>query len=126
MQLYMTIIDYNLHFSPFIIFSLRFVILFFTILIIIGTFYTELRKNKDLSLDDRCDDFGECKKFTFIHDTLTSKQLAIADKFWSCFDIQKNYEFIMSSSLGKDSLEPIHGIRTIGILWIIVGMKSLC
>lgn len=92
------------------------------ILITIGTFYTEVRKNKDLSLN-RCDDFGECKKFTFVHDSLTKKQFAIADKFWSCFALQKNYKFIMSSSLGKDSLEPIHGIRTFGIFWIIVGMK---
>lgn len=99
----------------------RYMILFFSILITIGTFYTEMRKSSKLSsLVDPNDD---CKKFTFVHENLTKKQFALADKFWSCFSLHKNYEFIMSPNLGKDSLEPIHGIRAFGIFWIIIGMS---
>lgn len=76
-----------------------------------------MRKDKELEKDD-------CKKFTFVHDNFTKKQKAFADKFWSCFALQKNYKFIMSTDLGKDSLNPIHGIRTLGMLLIIIGKKK--
>jgi hypothetical protein len=56
------------------------------------------------------------------HSALT-KRKAAADRFWFCFSLQKNYKFIMSPELGKDSLPVIHGMRTIGIFWIIIGKQ---
>jgi hypothetical protein len=54
------------------------------------------------------------------HTALKSKKAA-ADRFWFCFSLQKNYKFIMSPKLGRDSLPVIHGMRSIGIFWIIIG-----
>jgi hypothetical protein len=87
---------------------------------VIGTIYTELRKNENQSSDGISEDFKTCKKFTF-NKLRENKQLVSFDKFWSCFAFQKNYNFIMSPNLGNESLEPIHGLRVYGMMWILIG-----
>lgn len=42
-------------------------------------------------------------------------------RLFSCFSISKNIGIITSKSVGQDSIEVIHGIRAIGIIWIISG-----
>lgn len=42
-------------------------------------------------------------------------------RLFSCFSISKNVAIITSKSVGQDSIEAIHGIRAIGIVWIIAG-----
>jgi hypothetical protein len=45
----------------------------------------------------------------------------VAEKFWECFSLDKNFKFIMSAKISKKSIAPIHGIRALGALWIILG-----
>lgn len=45
----------------------------------------------------------------------------IAEKFWKCFSLKENFQFIMSTKISKSSIAPIHGIRALGALWIIAG-----
>lgn len=42
-------------------------------------------------------------------------------RLFTCFSISKNISIITSKSVGQDSIEVIHGMRAIGIIWIISG-----
>lgn len=45
---------------------------------------------------------------------------SVAEKFWECFSLKENFGFIISTKINKKSIAPIHGIRALGALWIIV------
>jgi hypothetical protein len=47
-------------------------------------------------------------------------KVSVAEKFWECFSLRENFSFIMSTKINKKSIAPIHGIRALGALWIIV------
>ncbi|XP_031618020.1 nose resistant to fluoxetine protein 6-like [Contarinia nasturtii] len=51
----------------------------------------------------------------------TKRTNSIIERFLSCFCIVKNSEIITTESLGTDSIEVIHGMRAIGMIWIIAG-----
>ncbi|KAG5676993.1 hypothetical protein PVAND_006784 [Polypedilum vanderplanki] len=107
-------------------------ILTFGILVTLGTFYTALTRNmkevngfilnniSNLSNNENIITKNLDLTSKLKHTTIKTKKL-VADRFWFCFSLQKNYKFIMSPNLGKDSLPVIHGMRTIGIFWIIIG-----
>lgn len=50
-----------------------------------------------------------------------SPKPSVFANFWSCFSLKHNTNFILETKLNKSSIAPIHGIRTIGMLWIIAG-----
>ncbi|XP_055322373.1 nose resistant to fluoxetine protein 6-like isoform X2 [Sitodiplosis mosellana] len=51
----------------------------------------------------------------------TKMSNSFIDRFFSCFCIVKNSEIITTESLGTDSIEVIHGMRALGMVWIIAG-----
>lgn len=120
--------------------------IFFGSLVTLGTIYTSLTRqkkskrkvvgnnknnknndnnnNNNNDNDEQCctkNDFSTKINLHYFNFDELKKKKKIADRFWHCFALQKNNAFIMSSRLSKDSLPPIHGIRTFGILWIIIG-----
>lgn len=49
------------------------------------------------------------------------KKPGFFDKFIMSFSLKRNSKIITTSSLGNDSIESIHGLRALGMCWIIVG-----
>lgn len=108
----------------------RAVLVVFIGLVTFGTLYTALTRsineNKQIIRNNSegfCTktNFGISININYLNYEELKRKKRVADRFWHCFALQKNNKFIMSSKLSKDSLPPIHGIRTIGILWIIIG-----
>jgi hypothetical protein len=109
-------------------------VIIFGSLVTLGTIYTSLTRqrkskrkgtihNNNNNIEQCCtkNDFSTKINLHYLNFDELKKKKKIADRFWHCFALQKNNAFIMSSRLSKDSLPPIHGIRTFGILWIIIG-----
>lgn len=94
------------------------IIVTFSLLAIIGTIFMNNLHNKrnrtkssylpSLKLDDD-------KKLK------ARLKSTVAEKFWECFSVTSNGSFIISTKLSKNSIQPIHGIRALGALWIFAG-----
>lgn len=93
------------------------IIVTFSSLSIIGTFFTNDLKKKRNRLNSSY-------LPTLKHDEKMLKARLkenVFEKFWECFSLRSNGNFIMSTKLSKNSIQPIHGIRALGALWIFAG-----
>lgn len=97
-------------------FICRVIIMAFSSLAIVGTAFMNDLKNKRNRM-----------KSSFLPTLKDDKKLkarlksTVAEKFWECFSVTNNGSFIMSTKLSKNSIQPIHGIRALGALWIFAG-----
>ncbi|CAO1315794.1 unnamed protein product [Diamesa hyperborea] len=109
--------------------SENFVIIFTSILMvfvminIIGSFYITLKnKSRSKLLDEELkiiqNNHGINTNDPIIEQRLKPNKL---EKFCECFSILGNFRFIMSNELSNSSIPSIHGIRSIAMLWIMIG-----
>lgn len=99
------------------LFICRVIIVTFSSLAIVGTVFMNDLKNKRNRLKSSFlptlkDDDKKLK---------ARLKSTVAEKFWECFSVKSNSSFIMSTKLSKNSIQPIHGIRALGALWIFAG-----
>lgn len=85
-------------------------------LTIIGTFYVTYSRNSRLSEKSPYNNNAETTT-----EKIKPKPINCIERFFACFSIIDNSKFIQATELNKDSLEVIHGIRAIGMIWIIIG-----
>lgn len=48
------------------------------------------------------------------------KRPGVFGKLLMCFSVHSNTKLIFSTKLSKDSVAPIHGLRFLGMVWIIM------
>jgi len=106
----------------------------FTIMTIIGTTIVSKMKHKQKKsaqqaflatlANNNNNNNNSCSNNQSIEIKITSKPELVKkvdEKFWTGFSLPHNMSFIMSTKLSKDALPPIHGVRALGMLWIIAG-----
>lgn len=92
----------------------RAIVATFSFLAIVGTVFMNniSKRNRMSPLPTLKNDEKNCK---------ARLKVTVAEKFWECFSLKHNSKFIWSTKLPPKSIQPIHGIRALGALWIFAG-----